>query len=765
MTAEYTEEYFVADEEAYNALITLVGRNAALNRQADAEPEIQPAEMPGVLDRLWGDIQTETRRFQEQGKAMMQGGDYGGPVVDALSGGSFHPRLAAGAGAAAQTAGRSVGAVLGGLSYAGAPVWGTVQALRENPTADLLTRFGMDEDTAQQVSDYGWMAADALTGYGLVKSGFNPSLTDELVTRGTGFVPRNFVPSAGQVGPKNQIGAIGDISKLADKPRVFYRGISNSGKPSESGNATWDSLLFATSDEDAAKLYAGSDGAVYPIHAKSGTNILYEGTQEFRSLNKGNKGKDALESSAETVRRAKDAGYDAVHFSRQADIGTAIINPDAFDVSQLPKTKRPKLTWRVEESSGEFFLEGVNETGEIVDSTLYKSKRAADAALKEKGQIGAIGDVSKLTDGVSYPTAPKGNWYGDADYRERGGRIVSMSPDEFLDSATPLKIDDVARDNIDELKRHIRDGGELDPLALYGDKTSVRNSDGRHRAIAARELGMSEVPVLDFRATADDLPTDHASRMQRAREQGFGERVFYHGTKQDIEGGLEPGYDDGLIFLTPNKKFAEDWAGKGRLRNRKGAEAEIDAAEKAERKLRNEVFNWEELSEMERPELNAAMSERTKIFNELNPVRSEDIHKTVYPVRTRVKRTFHPDRDFGELDEYFKKRNSSESDIDLYRTGNYLLFETKEMVDYLKGKGFDSMWLKESTIDNEYTTLAVFDPKDIRSINAKFDPKDIDSRNIMAGVGAGAVAASLDDEEYADIYLNNPNQAPAYEAR
>lgn len=763
MTAEYTEEYFVADEEAYNALITLVGRNAALNRQADAEPEIQPAEMPGVLDRLWGDIQTETRRFQEQGKAMMQGGDYGGPVVDALSGGSFHPRLAAGAGAAAQTAGRSVGAVLGGLSYAGAPVWGTVQALRENPTADLLTRFGMDEDTAQQVSDYGWMAADALTGYGLVKSGFNPSLTDELVTRGTGFVPRNFVPSAGQVGPKNQIGAIGDISKLADKPRVFYRGISNSGKPSESGNATWDSLLFATSDEDAAKLYAGSDGAVYPIHAKSGTNILYEGTQEFRSLNKGNKGKDALESSAETVRRAKDAGYDAVHFSRQADIGTAIINPDAFDVSQLPKTKRPKLTWRVEESSGEFFLEGVNETGEIVDSTLYKSKRAADAALKEKGQIGAIGDVSKLTDGVSYPTAPKGNWYGDADYRERGGRIVSMSPDEFLDSATPLKIDDVARDNIDELKRHIRDGGELDPLALYGDKTSVRNSDGRHRAIAARELGMSEVPVLDFRATADDLPTDHASRMQRAREQGFGEQTWYHSTKHDFRkdsefkegvGKSRRGTDLGFHFGTPEaaneavmpsfiKQYREDL-----INDPKSSQALVDES-------RKEIERYYEASNVLPVKLRTEKTLRLPDFGRWDSpsnARMRLADNSYYHGKVRLDKEL--DTSDTVVAEKILELADSTSDKGEWAKG---------FKKILRDHGYDSVSYKNVTEGGE--SIMVLDPKNIRSTNARFDPKDANSRNIMAGVGAGAVAASLDDEEYADIYLNNPNQAPAYEAR
>ena len=100
---------------------------------------------------------------------------------------------------------------------------------------------------------------------------------------------------------------------------------------------------------------------------------------------------------------------------------------------------------------------------------------------------------------ASYPMAPRDRWYADADYEARGGNVVKMTPDEFLENAAPLKMDDVARENIDDLKRHIQEGRELDPLTLYGDKSSVRNSDGRHRAIAAKELGMLEVPVLDFR--------------------------------------------------------------------------------------------------------------------------------------------------------------------------------------------------------------------------------------------------------------------------
>lgn len=75
--------------------------------------------------------------------------------------------------------------------------------------------------------------------------------------------------------------------------------------------------------------------------------------------------------------------------------------------------------------------------------------------------------------------------------------MVSMSPDEFLRQSRPLEIDDISRENIDDLKAHILAGRTLDPLALWPNG----KEDGRHRANAAKELGIKRVPVIDFRKT------------------------------------------------------------------------------------------------------------------------------------------------------------------------------------------------------------------------------------------------------------------------
>lgn len=99
-----------------------------------------------------------------------------------------------------------------------------------------------------------------------------------------------------------------------------------------------------------------------------------------------------------------------------------------------------------------------------------------------------------------YPMAPRGEWYGNGTYAENGGEIVMMSPDEYLSQVRPLEIDDVSRENIDDLKQHIESGRTLDPLVIYPDG----KEDGRHRAHAAKELGIKEVPVIVFRKTVID---------------------------------------------------------------------------------------------------------------------------------------------------------------------------------------------------------------------------------------------------------------------
>ena len=126
------------------------------------------------------------------------------------------------------------------------------------------------------------------------------------------------------------------------------------------------------------------------------------------------------------------------------------------------------------------------------------TKRSAINAAEEAIERGALSDATRILSDAgesNYPLAK--DWYGDQNYKETGGKLVYMDPAEYLSSVRPLKMDDLTRENVDELKRHIQQGGELDPLAIYPNGLE----DGRHRAIAAQELGLGKVPVLKWDKT------------------------------------------------------------------------------------------------------------------------------------------------------------------------------------------------------------------------------------------------------------------------
>ena len=137
--------------------------------------------------------------------------------------------------------------------------------------------------------------------------------------------------------------------------------------------------------------------------------------------------------------------------------------------------------------------------------------------IAQEGMPQIIGPGQELPEGATrtfdqseYPLESRDRWYADADYKARGASLVEMTPDEFLSRTKLLEIDELTRENIDELKEKMERGEPLDPLTIYkNDLTDVRASDGRHRAIAAKELGIEIVPVLDFTSRRFEQPAFH----------------------------------------------------------------------------------------------------------------------------------------------------------------------------------------------------------------------------------------------------------------
>ena len=147
------------------------------------------------------------------------------------------------------------------------------------------------------------------------------------------------------------------------------------------------------------------------------------------------------------------------------------------------------------------------QAGVTMDTLRDASPEALSAVLDRAARQGAIDprdansiniqivqEAQEAVPAMEYPIAPIDEWYGEANYQQTGGKMKNMSPDEFLSSVRPLDIDEGSRDNIDDLKNHMMSGRTLDPLTIFASG----KEDGRHRAVAAKELGIQEVPVILF---------------------------------------------------------------------------------------------------------------------------------------------------------------------------------------------------------------------------------------------------------------------------
>jgi hypothetical protein len=263
------------------------------------------------------------------------------------------------------------------------------------------------------------------------------------------------------------------------------------------------------------------------------------------------------------------------------------------------------------------------------------------------------------------------------------------------------------------------------------------------------------------------LPKDNTPEM-RANASGLSDA--YHGSKQDITGLFRAGYDDNLAFATKDPEFASKWIGKGKLNQRIGAEDEIKAAEDLYRQIKYRNTDQDLLSRLEGEEFNtaydkmsaAARAEQEKEFGLRG--NATGLFDTVYPLKIQANKTFNPETDMDVMKDFFVANDIPPKLQDLYAGGNYMMYETKPVVNYLKGKGYDSMRLRESTGDN-YPTIAVFNPETVRSRNAAFDPFRRDIETALArGVAppdllAGVLPLGLlaDEEQRKKLYELMPS--------
>jgi hypothetical protein len=193
----------------------------------------------------------------------------------------------------------------------------------------------------------------------------------------------------------------------------------------------------------------------------------------------------------------------------------------------------------------------------LADSVGLNQQARVDTA-RERVSNEVLTDTNYSIGTNPFPMEQKGKWWANEDFEQRGGRISTMSPDQFLSQVRPLEVDDASRDNIEDLKNMMQSGRKLDPLAIYADG----KEDGRHRAIAAKELGMDTLPVLDFRANKPEPKGNDFSIGSRASAVST-DTPSIRASNATITGPAN--YSIGAFHGTPHKvdKFSTSKIGTG----------------------------------------------------------------------------------------------------------------------------------------------------------------------------------------------------------
>jgi len=236
-------------------------------------------------------------------------------------------------------------------------------------------------------------------------------------------------------------------------------------------------------------------------------------------------------------------------------------------------------------------------------------------------------------------------------------------------------------------------------------EVSQGNYPGAALAGVATALGV--VPVIgDAAAKAvRGLDMSQAARMQRAQEQSYLPETVYHGTRSDIsefsvQEQVKKQKSDappGVYFFSSNPRVAGSYSGASRSPS--GAANIIPA------KLR-----------MENPLI---IDAKGNPWSEIDI--TNEIMSTIDPRR-------YPSAQNKLPDGSGKDRVLTFSINDLASIAR----QTKKYDGIIVKNVQDSGNLREKSVADTY---AVFDPSNIRSINAAFDPEKRGSANLMAGVG------------------------------
>jgi len=242
-----------------------------------------------------------------------------------------------------------------------------------------------------------------------------------------------------------------------------------------------------------------------------------------------------------------------------------------------------------------------------------------------------------------------------------------------------------------------------------------------------------------------------AERMARAAEQGYDtSRVFYHGSRSDITefnpdllgASTQAESAKKAFFFTDSPENASEYASRisvplteSRLKANSLRKAWTEMEDFVQKKLIESNYSdevWESVQPDRAAIENMRREERALMDSYLDEIdvgegstRSVAHGQSVYPVHLKMQNPFEYDFQGGDRVESFAA-----------------------LLDKARANGHDSAIFRNVRDPLHNNVHVVFEPNQIRSVNADFNPEYRDSPNLLAGIAgampyAGATAAAL----------------------
>lgn len=261
-----------------------------------------------------------------------------------------------------------------------------------------------------------------------------------------------------------------------------------------------------------------------------------------------------------------------------------------------------------------------------------------------------------------------------------------------------------------------------DFLPVVGDVLGLEDAS---RAYGQGDMVGTGINMMGVVPIIGDAGVKLAKKTRSAlRDSGFTEG-FFHASKQDIQDGFKAGYSDGMVFVTPEREFANSWVGKGKYQQRLGEEDLYDM------KQADKQVVWDDLTSKYGDFDNWPEEIVDEYFAKQSAIvrQYEASGGAIYPVAVKANNQFDPEENPEIIAEFLRSQGrdpnattivSGKTDLEAYQEGNYLFYENKEMADFLKEKGYDSLWLREDTtktgLAKPFSTLAVLDETGVKPV-------------------------------------------------